>query len=155
MRTIRPSRLLALVVLAGALSWLVLDTLQRRGADPLPVPWTAPAGLLMLAGLVLTAAREVRRWVQGRRIQPLNPLTAARIAVLSAASAYVGAVFIGWYAAQALVILPALVGERRERFLMALLAAVAALLLAGAGLLGQRWCRRPPDADGEDEDPSG
>lgn len=152
MRTTRPLVLVGVALVTGLLSWVLLDILERRGADPLPVPWTAPAGLLMLAGLVLVAAREVRRWVEGRRSQPLNPLTAARIAVLASASSYVGSVLTGWYAAQAALIVPVLVGERRERFGLALLAALTALLLAAAGVLGQRWCRRPPDAESEDGD---
>ena len=150
MRTTRPLVLVGLILVSGLLSWMLLDILQRRGADPLPVPWTAPAGLLMLAGLVLVAAREVRRYVQGRRRQPLSPLVAARIAVLSAASSYVGALLTGWYSAQAALIVPVLVGERRERFVLAAVAAVAAILLAAAGMLGQRWCRRPPDPDDQD-----
>lgn len=147
MRTTRPLGLLALALGSGLLAWVLLDALERRGADPLPVPWTATAALLMLAGLVVVAAWEVRRWVGGRRKQPMSPLTAARIAVLAAASSYVGALLVGWYAAQAAVIVPVFVGERRERFTLALLAAAAALLLATAGVVGQRWCRRPPDSD--------
>lgn len=152
MRTTRPLVLVGLVLVSGLLSWLLLDTLERRGADPLPVPWTAPAGLLMLAGLVLVAAREVRRYVQGRRRQPLSPLAAARIAVLCAASSYVGALLTGWYFAQAVLIVPVLVGVRRERFALAAVATVAAILLAAAGMLGQRWCRRPPDFDEDGEE---
>ena len=68
------------------------------------------------------------------------------------AAAYGGAVLIGWYAAQALAVLPDIVGARRTRLLMAALCFLAAVGVAGAGLLVQRWCRLPP---GEDEDESG
>lgn len=154
-RPLRPLVLIGTALASCALAWLLFDTLQRQGADPLPVPWTAAVGLVMLAGLILTAGREVRRWVDGRRPQPLSPLTAARIGVLAAASAWVGALLTGWYAAQALVILPALVGERRDRFILAVLTAVAAAVLSGAGVLAQRWCRRPPDEEEDDEPPTG
>ncbi|MFN8078565.1 MAG: DUF3180 domain-containing protein [Kineosporiaceae bacterium] len=151
MRSTRWATLLALAVIVGGASWVVLDALQRNGNDPLPVPWTAPAGLIVLAGVVLVAGWEVRRWVQGRRAQPMSPLTAARIAVLASASSSVGAVLTGWYAAQAVVVLRALVGERRSLFWMAVASALAAIVLAVAGLIGQRWCRRPPGADELDE----
>jgi ABC-type Fe3+-siderophore transport system permease subunit len=151
MRSTRGINLVLLALAAAAAGWLFLDTVERRGADPLPVPWTAPVGMVVLAAIVLVAAREVRRWVLGKRTQQLNPLTAARIAVLSTASSYVGAVLSGWYAAQALVILPALVGGRRERFTLAVVATLAALALAVAGLIGQRWCRRPPTSPDQDE----
>ena len=151
MRSTRLVTLLALAVIVGGASWVILDALQRNGGDPFPVPWTAPAGLIVLAGVVLVAAREVRRWVEGRRPQPLSPLTAARIAVLASASSSVGAVLTGWYVAQAAVVLRALVGERRELFWMAVGSALAAVVLAGAGLIGQRWCRRPPGEDDRGE----
>lgn len=146
----RISTLIALAVGTGVLGYLLLDLWERTGADPLPVPWTAPVGLIMLAGLVLGAGWQVRRWVLGRRQQPLNPLQAARIAVLATASSYVGAVFTGWYLAQAAVILPALVGDRRERFWMALAGAGAAAVFAVAGMVAQYWCRRPTDERDEE-----
>jgi hypothetical protein len=147
MRTARVRTLLAVAVVAALAGWLVLDALRRSGGDPLPVPWTAPAGLVVLAGIVLAAGREVRRWVQGRRSRPIDPLVAARTAVLAQAAGYVGALLVGWYVAQALVILPAVVGERRTRLFWALGTALASALLAVAGLVAQRWCRRPPDED--------
>lgn len=152
MRSIRVTNLVGIAVVVGAVSWVILDAMQRNGSDPLPVPWTAPAGLLVLVGLVLGAAREVSRWVRGRRARPMNPLTAARIAVLASAAGTVGAVLTGWYAAQAVVVLRALVGERRGLFWTAAAAAVCAVLLAAAGLLGQQWCRRPPDGDDHEDE---
>ncbi len=152
MRSTRPVALLITATVSTVLAWLLLDTLERGGFDPLPVPWTSSAALVMLALLVVAAAREVRRWAGGRRPRPLSPLTAARIAVLAAASSYVGALLTGWYLAQAVIILPDLVGQRRERFWLALVTALSAALLSGAGLLGQRWCRRPPEADEEQSD---
>jgi hypothetical protein len=89
----------------------------------------------------------VRRWVAGLRRQRVHPLTAARIAVLASAASYVGALLSGWYTAQAVVILRALVGDRRTLFWSAVASAVAALVLAASGLLAQRWCRRPPDEE--------
>jgi len=145
-----PSRirvLAGLAVAAGAVSWVLLDAWLRAGHASLPLPWTAPVGVLMLTVVVLVAAWEVRRSVLGRRSRRLDPLVAARTVVLAKAAGYVGAVLAGWYAAQAVVILPELVGERRGRFVLAALTSVTCLVLAGAAVLAQRWCRRPPDPD--------
>ena len=88
----------------------------------------------------------------GRRERRLDPLLAARIAVLAKASAYAGGALTGWYLAQAVVVLPDLVGDRRARFVVSLLSALAAAVLAAAGLVAQRWCRRPDDENGRDGD---
>jgi signal transduction histidine kinase len=145
---IRGVALVALVV--GVIGWAVLDAVQAAGGRPLVTPWTAPAGIVILAGLVLVAGLEVRRWVAGRRERRLDPLLAARIAVLAKASAYAGGALAGWYLAQAVVVLPDLVGDRRARFVVSLLSALAAAVLAAAGLVAQRWCRRPDDENGRD-----
>jgi hypothetical protein len=65
--------------------------------------------------------------------------------VLAKAAAYAGAALAGWYAAQALVIVPDVVGVRRTRFALAVLATLAAVAVSGAGFVVQRWCRVPPD----------
>jgi hypothetical protein len=152
-----PARLRGVVLAAiavGVAAWAVLGALQGvDGSPPLSTPWTAPAGILILAGVILVAGLEVRRWVAGRRERPLDPLVAARIAVLAKASAYTGGMLVGWYAAQAVVLLlPGLVGDRRGRFIISLVSALAAVALAVAGLLAQRWCRRPKDDEGQRTD---
>jgi hypothetical protein len=148
----KPARPLPLVLLAGAVAlfgWLLLDTWTRRGALPPPLPWTAPVGTVGLALAVLAAGLPVRRWVRGGREHRMDPLLAARTAVFAKAGAYVGALLAGWYLAQAIDLLPDLVGTRRTRLVLALAAAAAAVVLAGAGLLVQRWCRVPPRDDEE------
>jgi len=152
---VKPARLVTVVLItfvSGAVSWLVLRIWVGRGGDPPPLPWTALAGTVALAIAVVAAGLPVRRWQHGRRDRPLDPLVAARTVVFAKAAAYGGAVLIGWYAAQALAVLPDIVGARRTRLLMAALCFLAAVGVAGAGLLVQRWCRLPPD---EDEDESG
>jgi Protein of unknown function (DUF3180) len=146
--------LLALVAV-GLAGWAVLDARESTGAAALPAPWTATVAIVLLAVAVLVSAREVRRWIAGRRARPMDPLSAARIAVLAKAAAYAGGAFAGWYLAQAVVLLPDLVGERRTRFVIALLSALAAVGLAAAGLVGQTWCRRPPDEESGDEEERG
>jgi hypothetical protein len=147
-----PARLrgvLLAAVAVGVAAWAVLDALQAAGGSPpLSTPWTAPAGILILAAVVLLAGLEVRRWVAGRRERRLDPLVAARVAVLATAAAYTGGMLIGWYLAQVVVVLPDLVGDRRPRFIMSLVSTLTAAALAVAGLLAQRWCRWPDDEEG-------
>jgi hypothetical protein len=145
---LRVMLLIALVVGAG--TWAVLDAREASGASVPPVPWTAAVAVGLLAVAVLVSGLEVRRWVVGRRERPMDPLLAARIAVLAKAAAYSGSALVGWYLAQAVVVLPDLVGERRTRLVLALVSAVVSGGLGAAGLVAQRWCRRPPDAtDGD------
>jgi len=149
-----PARLrgvLLVLVAVGFAGWAVLDAREASGAPALPAPWTAAVAITLLAVAVLVSGHQVRRWVAGRRERPLDALTAARIAVLAKAAAYAGGALAGWYLAQAVVVLPDLVGQRRTRLVVALLSALAAVALAVAGLVVQGWCRRPPPPD-EDED---
>ena len=122
-----------------------------------PQSFVAAVAILVVAAVVLVLGWEVRRSVRGERKPPMNPLAAARVAVLSKAAVYGGAVLAGWYAAIGLSLLDDATGVRRERLLTAAAAAVASAALVGAGLLAQRWCRLPPDDDspeglGEDAD---
>lgn len=141
-----PAVLAAIVV--TALGWAGLRLWTRSGGTYVPLPWTAVAGTAALALVVLALGTPVRRWVSGRRDRALDPLVAARTVVLAKAAAYGGAVLVGWYAAQALVILPDVVGARRTRLVLATLAAVASLGVSVAGFVVQRWCRVPPDDEG-------
>lgn len=141
-----------IAVAAMTAGWLLLDTWTGTGRDPLPLPWTAVVGTVALALAVVAIGLPVRRWVNGDRDRPLDPLFAARAVVLAKAAAYGGAVLTGWYAAQALAVLPDVVGARRTRLLVAVAAAVAALAVTVAGFLVQRWCRVPPGDDEDEED---
>jgi len=151
---VRPARISVAVVTAlftAALGWLALDLWSRQGGYTPPPSYLAAVAVAVLAAVVLVLGREVRRSVSGDRRPPVAPLAAARIAVLSKASAYGGAVLAGWYAALVLAVVDDPSGVRRERALAAAVCAAAAAGLVVAGFVAQRWCRLPPD----DEDPSG
>jgi Protein of unknown function (DUF3180) len=149
-----PARVLTALLVAlvsVTLSWVGLDVWDGSGGDPLPLSWSAVVGTLALLVIVIAAGLPVRNWVRGRRDRPLDPIVAARTAVLAKAAAYGGAVLTGWYLGQGLSVLPDLVGDRRDRFVVALVAAGAAVAVSVAGFVVQRWCRLPPD----DDDPLG
>ncbi|GLY13349.1 hypothetical protein Kisp01_03650 [Kineosporia sp. NBRC 101677] len=136
-----------------AVCWVLLDTWTGQGHAAPPLPWTAVFGTVALVLVVIAAGLPMRRWQRtapadrsGVR-RPIDPLVAARTAVLAKAAAYGGALILGWYLSQGLVLLPDLLGDRLTRFVIALVAAVAAAALSVAGFVVQRWCRVPPDDD--------
>jgi Protein of unknown function (DUF3180) len=112
-----------------------------------PVPWTAAIGLALVACLVYSAAVPVRRMLRGvPGARPVHPLRAARAAVLGKATAYAGAVVLGWYLAAVLLLVPDLdVDARQAQAVRAAVTALAALAACVAGLLAERMCRVPPD----------
>jgi hypothetical protein len=150
MRPVRARTAVLVAVVVGVAAWVILDAREASGAVSLPMPWTAAVAIALLDVAVLVSGLEVRRWVQGRRERPMDPLMAARIAVLAKAAVYAGGALTGWYLAQGVVLVPDLVGDRRTRLVVAVLAALAAAGLAAAGLLVQRWCQRPPQDDTRD-----
>ena len=155
----KPARASAAVVTAAftaAIGWLLLDFWSGGGGRMPPQSYVAAVAILVVAAVVVVLGWEVRRSVRGERTPPMNPLAAARVAVLSKAAVYGGAVLTGWYAALGLSVLDDASGVRRERLLASAAAAVASAVLVGAGLLAQRWCRLPPDdesPDARDDDP--
>jgi hypothetical protein len=150
----RLRHLLAVAAAVAAVAWSALRLLEASGGVPVPLPWTAFGGMLVIAAAVLVAGRPVRRWTRGDRSRRLDALRAARTLVLARAAAYSGAALAGFYVAQGLLALPHLdVEPRRERLLMAGLATGCALVMVVSGLVVERWCRLPP-ADDEDTPPS-
>src|SRR5690242_16389182 len=145
-----PTRVRVLVLVAAIatlLSLLLQRALRASGWDMPPVPWTAAIGLLLVACLVYSAALPVRRMLRGGPgARPVDPLRAARAAVLGKATAYAGAVVLGWYLAQVLLLAPDLdVDARQTQAIRAAVTALAALAAAVAGLLAERMCRVPPE----------
>lgn len=137
-----------LIALASvAVCWVLLDLWAGSGGTSLPLSWPVVVAVLALVAVVIAAGWPVRNWVHGRRERMLDPLVAARTAVLAKAAAYGGAALTGWYLSQDLLLLPDLVGDREDRFVVALLAALAAVGVSVAGFVVQNWCRVPPDDD--------
>lgn len=144
---------LGLLALVGAvLGWSVTRVLES-GGSAMPLPVTALVAMLVIAVAVLVVGWPVRRWNRGDRSRRLDPLRAARTAVLAKASSHSGALLVGWYLGQGLTLVADLEIEvRRERFVLALVAVAAAGLMVTAGLVSERWCRLP---DGDDDPDDG
>ncbi len=86
--------------------------------------------------------RLVQRLVAGTGTTHVHPLYAARILALAQATALTGAVVLGWYGAQVVRLLPdSDIPSQQEDILRLAALGVGAVLVSGAGLLVQRWCR--------------
>ncbi len=157
MKPTRPSALFGI-----ALAVLVVSAGVARALDAyalLPtVPRSAPVTLLFLAAVVLgtgvtfrSRLRQLRERVPGAR--PINPLMAARAAVLAKASSLVGSVVAGWYGGYALYLLTDLeVAGRRERAIVCAISTASAVLLVAAALFLEHVLRLPPTPPEEQEE---
>ena len=152
MQRTRWQNLLLITVVTGLLGWLLLRGLEGRSVSVPAVPWLVVAVLLMISGIVLAMGWAVRQFLRGER-PTLDPIRAARTAVLAKASCYTGALLAGWYAAQVLLVVGDLdVASRRARAIAAALAVGGAVLLAVVGLVVEWFCRVPPADDGSVRD---
>lgn len=144
--------LVLLAVVGGVLGWSVTRVLESGGTT-MPLPMTALAAMLVIAVAVLVVGIPVRRWNRGDRSRRLDPLRAARTAVLAKAASHSGALLAGWYVGQGLTLVADLhIEPRRERLIASGLAVVSAGLMVTAGLITERWCRLP---DGDDDPDAG
>jgi hypothetical protein len=153
---VKPARILTaalIAVVATAVTWVALDIWTGSGAVGPPLPWAVAVCVAALVIVVLSAGLPVRRWQRGTLGRQLDPLVAARTAVLAKAAAYGGAVLTGWFLGQALVLLPNLIGSRRGHLVVGLATAGLAVLLSAVGFVVQAWCRLPPGDDDDTEGP--
>ncbi len=147
---LRVSRVLAVGV--GTLL-VCLALLRLTGFVPPAPTWLAGLVLALLAAFVVGAGWAVRRTRLGRLSRPVPPLRAARTLVLAQAGALTGSLMAGWYAAQAVVLLPDLdVDSQRSRVWLLVALAGTSVVLAVAGLISQALCRIPPEQRGPDQD---
>lgn len=148
MSATRWTTLLAVAIVMAALTWLGAWTFVRNGGNVPEVGWLVLPVELLIAAVVFVLGWTVRQYQHGRRPN-LNPLRAARTAVLAKAACYTGALLLGWYGGQGLYLVSDLVvpGNGR-RAVAAGLAALGALLMAVVGLVVERFCRIPPPTDG-------
>jgi len=147
MRRTRWQTLVTVAAVVTVAAWLLLRILEGRGTAPPPVPGSVALVCLVIAAVVLRMGWAVRQFVRGRR-PDLDPLRAARTAVLAKASCHTGALLLGWYLAQVLLVLGDLdIEPRRDRAVAAAIAALGAAVLGVVGLVVERMCQVPPPSD--------
>lgn len=150
----RARLLVALAVLATAVGWGATTVVDAYADTSLPVPWTAPVVMAVLAVAIALWARGTRaRLARRPGTTPMDPIVAARSAALAMAASRTGALVAGFYLGVALALLPSWgVAYVRERAVIALLTVVASGLVVAAALWLEHVCRVPPDAS-DDENP--
>jgi uncharacterized SAM-binding protein YcdF (DUF218 family) len=142
--------LAAAAAVAAVIGWAGGQLLVSIG-EPLPrVPLSAPLVLLLLAAILLATALSMRSRLAAARdrrpdARPVNPLAAARAAVLAKASSPVGALVVGLYAGYGAYLLQEVeIAARRQLALLSGFAVLSGLALVAAALLLERVCRLPP-----------
>ncbi|MCL3820289.1 DUF3180 domain-containing protein [Aeromicrobium wangtongii] len=139
--------LIAVGVVAGRLT---PEVFVRLDGNPPRLSWVAP--LMLLAGAVVVGRFAWGTWQSlHRRHERMTADHGIKMLSLAKACAVVGALVAGFYGGYALAFagdLDSVLGK--ERFVRALSAAIASLLLLIAALLLERACRLPEDDDDED-----
>jgi ABC-type antimicrobial peptide transport system permease subunit len=141
--------LLTLGGVSAVAGWVLADMVDRLAGRSVPVPWTAPATLAILAvALVFWAVGMRRRLREGR----VDPFVATRTAALAMAASRTGAIatgvytgFLVWFAGQWYI------EAARGRGFASLAAVVAGLLVIVAALWLERICRIKGDNDDDDD----
>ena len=144
---------LLVAVLSTAVAWIGLSLWVGSGHALPGASWGGAMLIVFMAVGVYCAGLPVRRFLRGEATRPLSPLRAMRTLVLAQAAALTGALVAGWYAAQALVLLPdADVPTVRAAMFRSLAVCASAALMIAAGLLVQAMCRLDDTDDERDRD---
>lgn len=150
-RGVRARMALIVALVVGLVSWLLWFLLTRDG-QLVPSPsWLAAGLLVAMAAFVVGFAWPVRTYLRAKGSRRLDPLRAARVAVLAQAATLTGSAAAGWYAGQLAVVAGdlSLVANQGRLWRVAILVG-SAVVLALAGLLAQHWCRIDPRDDDTD-----
>ncbi|MGP7960111.1 DUF3180 domain-containing protein [Sanguibacter sp. A247] len=151
---VRVRWLVVIALAVMALAWGGLSLAEKSGAVVGRVAWPVTVALVLLAGLVLWTGWAVRAYTRGTR-PSLSGLRAARTLVLAQSAALTGAALAGWYAGHVLLVVGDLdVAAMRSKALAAGLATLASMIVSGAGLVVERWCRVRGRGDDRHDDGS-
>jgi hypothetical protein len=146
----RPRLLLVLVVVGAVVGWSLTRLVDAFAGRSLPVPWTAPVVMAVLAlALVLWTRGTRARLSRKPGTTPMDPIVAARSAALAMAGSRTGAVVAGFYVGVAVALSGGWdVPYVRELVLLALATVLASAAVVAASLWLERVCRLPPDPSG-------
>ncbi|SPT53012.1 Protein of uncharacterised function (DUF3180) [Actinomyces bovis] len=146
----RWTSVLACFLGSGVVAWTLLDlVLLYQGWVPALTAWGAVLAVLV-AAVVLWRGLAVRR-LRARERTWITPIGAAWTAVAAQASAIVGAVVGGVYAAELVIALSADDSPAMSSLAWTSgICLIACLLWCGVGLLVEFWCAI---REGDDDDP--
>jgi Protein of unknown function (DUF3180) len=145
----RKRELLAAIVVVAIVGYLLVSAVYLKRFPPITV-WTG-LSLLVVAGAEAGWAFYVRSKINAGEIGEgsgrVHPLSVARSVTVAKASAWVGAVALGWWIAVVAFVVP-----RRGTYPVAaadaagaVVAAVSAAALVVAALWLQHCCKSPPE----------
>ncbi|WP_285749964.1 DUF3180 domain-containing protein [Lentzea sp. NBRC 105346] len=150
MRFTKPRDLLAIAVVAGLLTHLLL----RLAYDALPpLPILAGSTLFVIGVVELVLGFNLRARIQRKPgARPVQPLTAARAVALAKASSVLGAIMFGAWSGLLIYLIPV-----RDQFeaaqndlVSAIIGMIAAAALTGAALWLEYCCKTPTETPGKD-----
>lgn len=120
-------------------------------ANAMPVnSWITVVVLLMIAGALLAAGWEIRRYLKGNPGRPPSPQRARATLVAAQACCLAGSVFTGWYVAHVVIdVRRVSQGADSATLVLAVASAVACVAVTVSGFVVQTWCRIPPEDDGK------
>jgi hypothetical protein len=143
----RPSMLVLLAALGGAVGWLLEIALVATGHAAFIPTITLAVALALIAVIVVAMAVPVHRVVRGTNKTRIDPFYATRAVVLAKATSLTGALMTGFGFAAVVFLLTRSVLPAVGSLGPTITAAVAALLLLVAGLVAEKMCTLPPRDD--------
>ncbi|WP_209325869.1 DUF3180 domain-containing protein [Brevibacterium renqingii] len=139
------SSTLAVWAVIGTVLAIVVDVVLESQGFSLPgLPWFAIIGMLVLAAVLLVLGWPIKKWNDGDRTKEIDPIQAARVAVMAKASALTGAGLAGWYLGNAGYYFLSAPGIRNDLAAGMLVAMVSAAALMIVGLIVEGFCEIPP-----------
>ncbi|GAA1636609.1 DUF3180 domain-containing protein [Brevibacterium sanguinis] len=139
------SGMLVIWATAGVVLGVLVDVLLESQGFALPgQPWFPIIGMLILAAVLLVLGYPIKKWNEGDRTREIDPLQAARVAVMAKASALTGAGLAGWYLGNAAYYFFSAPGIRNDLAAGMLFAAIAAAALMIVGIIVEIFCTLPP-----------
>ena len=138
------STLVVWAVIGTVLAVVVDVVLESQGFSLPGLPWFAVIGMLVLAAILLVLGWPIKKWNDGDRTKEIDPIQAARVAVMAKASALTGAGLAGWYLGNAGYYFVSAPGIRNDLAAGMLIAMIAAAALMIVGLIVEGFCEIPP-----------
>ncbi|WP_294570383.1 DUF3180 domain-containing protein [uncultured Arthrobacter sp.] len=149
MTSIRFSWLLGIGIVSGIVGWTVNFWAGRNGYPTTSLHLSSLLTVALIITVTLVFGVRVLRWRNGKRDRELNPILAARTLVLAQATAYAGALSLGWHTGIFVDQLSLL--AVRDTFgpawgTLALMA--GGIVMVVVGLVVEGFCRIPPEDEG-------
>ena len=145
MKRTTPAPLIGLFLLGGVAAYLLELVVQSRGGFIYVPPLSLAFTLFVVAVAVVLMAIPIRRWVTGKRKEPIDGLYASRVVALAKASSYSGSLLLGLGAGVIVYLFGRPIAPSGAILTNVIAQLGAAALLIVAGLIAEWLCVLPPD----------